>query len=45
VTGIGTAVATGRFHHSDRDLRSAVEQALDDDHPRNVIFFLGDLGG
>lgn len=39
--GAGTAAATGFFNHRDSTER-AVEVALHDQHPQNVIFFLGD---
>jgi alkaline phosphatase len=41
VVGGGTAAATGVFSRSDYTER-AVRAALDDHHPKNVIFLLGD---
>jgi alkaline phosphatase len=41
VVGGGTAAATGVFSRADSTER-AVRAALDDRHPRNVIFLLGD---
>jgi len=41
VVGGGTAAATGVFSRADSTER-AVRAALDDRHPKNVIFLLGD---
>jgi alkaline phosphatase/streptomycin-6-phosphatase len=42
--GVGTAAATGSFSskHGDRDKERGVREALSHEHPRNVIFLLGD---
>jgi alkaline phosphatase/streptomycin-6-phosphatase len=40
--GTGTAAATGFFNQHHDGTRSAVAAALYDQHPQNVIFFLGD---
>lgn len=41
-TGVGAAVATDSFFSHHRSTERAVRQALADDHPKNVIFLLGD---
>jgi len=40
--GAGTAAATGAFGHHQDSTRRAFTAALNDHHPDNVIFFLGD---
>jgi alkaline phosphatase len=40
--GAGTAAATGFFTHHHDSTRRAFSKALYDQHPQNVIFFLGD---
>ena len=42
VLGAGTAAATGFFNQHHDSTRRAVAEALYDQHPDNVIFFLGD---
>jgi alkaline phosphatase/streptomycin-6-phosphatase len=42
VFGAGTAAATGFFNQHHDSTRNAVAAALYDQHPQNVIFFLGD---
>jgi alkaline phosphatase/streptomycin-6-phosphatase len=40
--GAGTAAATGLFSHHSDSTRRALDAALHDNHPQNLIFFLGD---
>ena len=41
--GVGTAAATGAFsHHGGTSKREELQRAINDQHPKNVIFFLGD---
>jgi alkaline phosphatase/streptomycin-6-phosphatase len=44
IVGVGTAAATGSFssRHGDRDKEQGVKEALSHQHPKNVIFLLGD---